>query len=398
VKAISLFSGAGGCSLGFCQSGVDIIAAYDNNISAIETYNTNFGDGKCHEADLATCDFSAIRHRLGLKIGDIDLIIGGPPCQGFTTAGNRFWDDPRNKLIQNYALALESFRPRWFVMENVEGILTAAKGEYLLECIKKMASLGYSVCLEKVYAQEYGVPQRRKRVILIGNIEGKKFSFPPSIKKAYGAIYKNGTLTLRDAISDLEGKLIPSIDHIPKYEKDIRLERITALREGQTMKDLPEYLQHDSFKRRANRRVCDGTPTEKRGGAPSGLKRLIYDEPSLTITSASPSDFIHPREDRALTIRECARIQTFPDNYVFCGTESQKAIQVGNAIPPVLAKSLATQIIKCDAGEFHSVKAGLVSYKVTKAEAMSPLLKSTCVKLNAILTEKYEQMELSYVY
>lgn len=225
--------------------------------------------------DLESCDFLQLRNDLGLQHGELDLIIGGPPCQGFTTAGNRFWDDPRNKLVQNYAQALEAFYPRWFMMENVEGILTTAKGVYVVECIKKMIDLGYTVNLKKVYMQEYAVPQRRKRVIIVGNREGKKFDFPEPIERASGAIYKNSSFTLREAISDLESCDIPEIDHVQKVETGIQLERISALKVGQTMKDLPEYLQHDSFKRRASRRVCDGTPSEKRGGAPSGLKRII---------------------------------------------------------------------------------------------------------------------------
>ena len=118
-KALSLFAGAGGCSLGFKYAGIDMIAAFDNANAAIETYNSNFGEGKAKNVDLSSCNFEDIRNELDLKRGELDLIIGGPPCQGFTTAGNRFWDDPRNKLVQNYAQALEVFYPRWFEkMEN----------------------------------------------------------------------------------------------------------------------------------------------------------------------------------------------------------------------------------------------------------------------------------------
>lgn len=159
------------------------------------------------------------------------------------------------------------------------------------------------------------------------------------------------------------------------------------------MKDLPEYLQHDSFKKRANRRVCDGIPTEKRGGAPSGLKRLIYDEPSLTITSAAPSEFVHPVQNRTLTIRECARIQTFPDDFTFCGTESQKILQIGNAIPPAFAKLIAEQIIYCDgACKKYAKPPCLVEYEVTKASAMSPALVRTCELLNQLKYNKFSQL------
>ena len=294
MKAISLFSGAGGCSLGFQQNGIEIIAAYDNDQHAIDTYNRNFDSSGCFNVDLAQCDFNKIRNGLKINQGELDLIIGGPPCQGFTTAGGRSQADNRNKLVINYAQALEIFSPRWFVMENVEGILTTAEGRYVIEFLNRMIALGYSISMEKIYAHEYNVPQRRKRVFIVGSAEGKVFTFPQTLTKAYGSIYRKASITLRDAIGDLEDSNFPEIDHNPHWEKGLRLDRISTLKVGQTMKDLPKELQHESFTRRANRRVCDGTPTEKRGGAPSGIKRLSYDEPSLTITSSSISEFVHP--------------------------------------------------------------------------------------------------------
>lgn len=388
-KAISLFAGAGGCSLGFKMAGIEMLAAFDHASAAIDTYNKNFGENKCRNMDLSTCDFKAVRSGLGLRRGELDLMMGGPPCQGFTAAGNRFWNDPRNRLVKNYTHALDVFYPRWFMMENVEGILTTAKGEYIVECIKTLANLGYSIYLHKIYMHELGVPQRRKRVIIIGNREGKAFDFPAVIERATGAIYRNSRFTLKNAIYDLESVEIASIDHVFKKEEGIQLERISALQAGQSMKDLPEHLQHDSFKRRAFRRVCDGTPSEKRGGAPSGLKRLSYDEPCLTITSASTSEFVHPVKNRTLTIRECARIQTFPDNFSFCGTDSQKMLQIGNAIPPKFAMKMAQQIIAYDLGRKRTVSAGLVEYNVTKAAAKSPALSRTCAMLDELKNNDY---------
>ncbi len=393
-RAISLFAGAGGCSLGFKNAGIEILAAFENADAAISTYNMNFGANICQNVDLESCDFLQLKNQLGLQCGELDLIIGGPPCQGFTTAGNRFWNDPRNKLVQNYAQALEVFYPRWFMMENVEGILTTASGTYVVECIKKMISLGYTVSLKKIYMQEYAVPQRRKRVIIVGNREGKNFEFPDPIEKASGAIYKGSSFTLRDAIGDLETRDIPKIDHIRKVESGIQLERISALKIGQSMKDLPEHLQHDSFKRRASRRVCDGTPSEKRGGAPSGLKRLSYNEPCLTITSAAPSEFVHPTQNRTLTIRECARVQTFPDSFLFCGTDAQKMLQIGNAIPPVFAEQMAKQIIMCDENMPNEERPSLAKFDVTKASAKSPALQKTCEMLSSLQIHEYEQMRM----
>ena len=390
-KAISLFAGAGGCSLGFSQYGVNILAAYDVCREAVDTYNNNFEGNKCHVEDLSTCNFRDIRNNLALYRGELDLIIGGPPCQGFTTAGRRSGDDSRNLLLANYVNALKEFYPRWFMMENVEGILTTTNGNFIVDCIQGMISLGYTIYLKKVYMQEYGIPQRRKRVIIIGNREGKSFDFPKPINIANGPIYRNGTETLREAIADIEEIDIPEINHIRKKEKGIQYERICALQEGQTMKDLPKELQHKSFAKRAARRVCDGVPSEKRGGSPTGLKRLIYDEPSLTITGSAISEFIHPSQNRMLTVRECARIQTFPDEFHFFGSDSQQMQQIGNAIPPLFANQMAKQIYNCDLKSSKSFPQGLMWYDVTKSSAMSPALVATCHKLDRMVVSNLFQ-------
>ena len=384
-RAISLFAGAGGCSLGFAKYGVRILGAYDIWQEAVNTYNQNFDGNKAHQTDLANCNFEQIRNDLGLKKGELDIIIGGPPCQGFTTLGKRGEDDPRNRLLLNYAKALETFYPRWFMMENVEGMLTTANGNFVVEAIEQMISLGYSVYMKKVYMHEYGIPQRRKRVIIVGNREGKDFHFPKTLSSASGYRYKDGVCTLYDAICDLENKDIPEINHIRKFEDGIKLQRIQALSEGATMKDLPKELQHESYAKRAARRVCDGTPSEKRGGAPSGLKRLIYAEPSLTITGSCTGEFVHPKENRMLTIRECARIQTFPDDFIFWGANSQQEQQIGNAIPPLFANIIAEQIHQCDKLETKNLPQGLMYYDVTKSNAKSPALAATCRRLDQFL-------------
>lgn len=394
LKAISLFAGAGGCSLGFSKYGYHIVRAFDIWQEAVETYNSNFQGHIAEKADLSTCDFDTIRNSLNLKRGDLDVIIGGPPCQGFTSAGARSAADPRNKLLANYAAALDSFYPHWFMMENVEGMLTTGKGDYVVDCILRMIELGYTVCLKKVYMHEYGIPQRRKRVIIVGNRDGKTFSFPKVDTMATGFRYKNGAHTLREAISDLEGHDIAAINHVRHQPEGIQLQRILTLKEGETMRDLPKELQHESFLRRSSRRVCDGTPSEKRGGAPSGLKRLVYDEPCLTITGSATSEFVHPRENRMLTVRECARIQTFPDDFLFTGTEAQQEQQIGNAIPPLFANKIARQIFLCSQRPTRHLPPGLLYYDVTKSSQMSPLLASTCGRLDDFLISNmfsYEQ-------
>ncbi|NCQ71716.1 MAG: DNA cytosine methyltransferase [Microcystis aeruginosa L111-01] len=415
--ALSLFCGAGGCSLGFKQAGYEVLFASDIDKAAIRTYEANFPETDCVESDIQDLDFNKVLSNLGLAVGELDILIGGPPCQGFSTAGLRFWDDPRNSLLKQYIHALRTIKPKWFLMENVEGLLTADKGKYVYEAAVAFVRCGYQIRIEKVYAQEYGVPQRRKRVIIIGNRLGIDFKFPEPQMLTYGRIFRYSDVTLRHTIADLpkpsdnnrehlnyilqatsswerylRGTANKVVDHFFPRMTDLQVQRIKALKPGQTMKSLPVDLQHESFQKRANRRVMDGTPSEKRGGAPSGLKRLFFDEPSLTITGASTREFIHPDQDRPLTIREAARIQTFPDDFVFLGNASEKIQQIGNAIPPLVSYAFA-KYIKDEYGfELQSDVSGrLLGFTLTKANAMSPALKITEQLLFALLEENHSQ-------
>lgn len=419
--AISLFCGAGGCSLGFKQAGYAILYANDKDVAAVETYRKNFPEAICSNEDIDNLNFYEIMDNVGLQPGGLDILIGGPPCQGFSTAGTRFWDDPRNHLLKSYVKALKILNPKWFVMENVEGLLTSNKGTYVFEAANAFISLGYDIRIEKIYSQEYGVPQRRKRVLIIGNRIGHEFKMPEPTLKVSGQIFRNSDVTINHAISSLppatndKTQVLKPIEDSPVDDFDfllrensneitdhyfpviggIQLKRISALKPGQTMKDLPVELQHESFKKRANRRVSDGTPTEKRGGAPSGLKKLHLNEPCLTITGAATRELIHPLENRPLTMRESARIQTFPDSFSFYGNASQKIQQVGNAIPPLLARIFAEHI-KDDYG-FNSgvVSSGkMLGFLLTKAGAMSPALKRTDLLLSGILNNKVQQGDL----
>lgn len=382
--AISLFAGAGGCALGFMRAGVEILAAFDVNPSAVATYNLNFQGDRAHCADLSVYDVKRLLSATGISVEGIDIVLGGPPCQGFTTAGQREADDPRNALVNNYVRALGAIRPRWFMFENVEGILTTQGGTSLIDALQSLMNIGYSLALKKVYMQEYSVPQRRKRVIVVGNRLGIDFEFPKPDALSTGPIFRHGPSTLRDAIEDLEGLESRLPDHDVSHLSSTNLTRIRLLEPGQSMKDLPASLQHDSFKRRSSRRVCDGTPSEKRGGAPSGLRRLVYDEPSLTITSMANSEFVHPKLDRYLTIRECARIQTFPDEFRFAGSPRQKMRQIGNAIPPLFAEQIAKQIQLYDRMPQGKIGPVLGQYEVTRATAMSPALEKTCRMLDGL--------------
>lgn len=407
--AVSLFSGAGGCSLGFKWAGYNTLLAIDNNDDATQTYQTNFPDITCWNRDITSVSASDILDSINLNVGELDFLIGGPPCQGFSSAGARFWDDPRNSLLKHYVRLLKGIKPRWFLMENVEGLLTADNGHYIYEVMKEFLEAGYNVCLHKLYTDWYGLPQQRKRVFIVGSLWNMEFKFPPPTHMNGKTLFDNQpALTIMDAISDLPSPtthlnkpLNYKISSQNEYQQKLRgdvvynhwapkltgesYSRVAHLKEGQTMKDLPVHLQHPSFKRRAHRRVMDGTPTEKRGGAPSGIKRLDSKQPCLTITSAAIREFVHPKQDRHLTLRECARVQSFPDEFVFCGSTSSVIQMIANAIPPLIAKILAEHFATYDTVDYDKGAQGhLLRHFLTKANSMSPALTRTHKLLNQL--------------
>ncbi len=419
--AISLFAGAGGCSLGFRKAGYDIRFATDIDRDAVESYGRNFKETPCEALDVRQMGPEALLARAGLRAGELDILLGGPPCQGFSSAGVKSGEDPRNSLVRHYVRLLEGVRPKWFVMENVEGLLTNDGGVHVRDAVAAFLDAGYAVNLEKVYAQGHGVPQRRKRVLIVGNRLGHDFVFPEPVSRFSGSIFRKGEVTFASAAGDLppackdadrpltygdppqnglqvwlRGGAAAVTNHFAPALSEIQLDRVRGLRPGQTMKDLPEHLQHESFRRRAFRRVMDGTPVERRGGAPSGLKRLFTDEPSLTITSAATREFVHPTEDRFLTLRECARLQTFPDCFVFAGNAASRSQQIGNAIPPMLAQAVAEHIAQNFGFQARYSDAGrpVLRFRLTRSEGMSPALARTEFLLSELIESKEEQLAL----
>lgn len=409
MKIFSLFSGCGGCSLGLAQAGLEVNLAVDIDQDACDTYSANIKRGITWCTNLSTVTPIQLLEKARLNHENIDLIIGGPPCQGFSSAGARDWDDPRNTLLKNFVDIITTLQPTWFIMENVEGLLTANSGNFLIEAITRFLETGYWVKAKKVYLEMYGLPQRRKRVIIVGNLERCEFDFPAFTHSKYPTLFedKQPLLSLYDAIDDLPSAAFDDrpvfyseepehsyqqrmrrrdgasiTQHVVKRLNKTTLQRISHLKPGETMKHLPEELQHPSFTRRSYRRVMDGTPTEKRGGAPSGLKRLITQEPSLTITSASSAEFIHPFENRPLTLRECARIQSFPDWYEFSGSWASIAKQIGNAIPPIFMETVARHIQKLAIWHPVNERQGCwLGIDATKSAGKSPILVKVLTEL-----------------
>lgn len=378
---LDLFSGCGGMSLGFEKAGFKIVASYDCWKSAVETYKTNFS----HEACLLELnEFS--------ELEPSTVIVGGPPCQGFSSAGQRRVEDERNTLVRVFALLIARYKPLAFVFENVEGFLTQDEGRFVFDLLEPLIDVGYRIHLRKVNAAHYGVPQHRKRVLAIGGL-GWNPTFPEHTHSALGApgarlanrSHLPFTPTIEEAFKNLpiptaEGSMAQILfDHTYTPFSKTDSMRASLLKPGQRMRDLPEDLWHESYRKRAYRRVMDGTPTERRGGAPSGLRRLSPSEPSKAITGGALRDFVHPREDRPLTIRECARLQTFPDEFVFVGSQSEKIQMIGNAVPVLLAERIAENLKK-DLKFAKSVngQGSLLSFVPTLSSGMSPTLKNVC--------------------
>ena len=399
-KVVDLFCGCGGLSIGFQRSGYEIVSAYDNWKPAVETYNANFS----HLANL-------VELRADSVIPDSDVIIGGPPCQGFSSAGLRKFDDHRNTLVGVFGELIARYKPVAFIFENVEGFLTSQRGHFLFDLLEPVIDAGYRVHLRKINAANFGIPQHRKRVIAIGGL-GWNPTFPEHTHSTFGApgaTLANGrhfpfAPTIAQSLNGLpkaaprkDGEAKDSLNHIYSPFNDSDRERANLLKPGQRMHDLPEEMWHDSYRRRAYRRVMDGTTTERRGGAPSGLRRLCADEPSKTITGGALREFVHPTEDRPLTIRECARLQTFPDDFGFLGTQSEKAQMIGNAVPVELGEQIAKNLRKdLQSRDDARGEGALLSFIPTLSTGKSPILQEVCHEVQERFLDLHstEQIEL----
>ncbi len=345
MNVIDLFSGCGGLSKGFIDAGCTVVLGVDNDQAALNTFEKNHGGAIGLNASLADkSTFSKMDEVIGKRA--VDIIVGGPPCQGFSLTGPRNFDDERNKLYLSFIMAVERYRPRGFVIENVPGMATLYKGQVKNEILKRLDALGYNVECRVLSAADYGVPQIRKRLVFIG------------VHKKYGkpvfpvATHTEATyITSRDAISDLpsrEDELGVELDHYtsaPKtqYQKDMRgeetvlfnhvatkhtdlvRETIAQVPEGGNYKDLPSGVGESRRFNMAWTR-CDGR------------------KPSRTIDTGH-RNYFHYEYNRIPTVRESARLQSFPDDFVFTGTRTQQSRQVGNAVPPRLACCIARSLM-----------------------------------------------------
>lgn len=337
-KLIDLFCGCGGFSLGFEKAGFEVLLGIDIWADALKTFAFNHRGSKTLLADLSLIHPSDTRSILDGET--VDVIIGGPPCQGFSVAGKRIVDDIRNKLYKNFVNFVAHFKPKAFVMENVPNILTIGGGAIREAILEDFAALGYTTEYKIMTASDYGVPQNRRRAIFVGFRNGHHFEFPSPLKSE--------KVTSSEAISDLpEHSLDDGHDYVAEPMSDYQMlmrknskvinnhqatvhnpktvEIISLVPDGGNYKDLPEHLKD-------TRRVH------------IAWTRLNSNRPSFTIDTGHRHHF-HYSYNRIPTARESARIQSFPDDFFFTCSRTSQLKQIGNAVPPLLAEAIATSIL-----------------------------------------------------
>lgn len=325
-KTIELFAGAGGLALGIEQAGFDTIGLIEFDKSAAESLRRNRPWWNVINEDIANISSLDLENYFGMEKGQLDLLSGGAPCQSFSYAGKRLGlDDARGTLFYHYALFLNKLQPKMFLFENVRGLLTHDGGKTFKTILNIFEQEGYKVEYKVMNAWEYGVPQKRERLIMIGihdNLKDRvEFKFPKSHK------YKP---VLRDILLDC-----PKSDGSSYSEAKRKIFELVPA--GGYWRDIPENIAKEYMK------SC----WDMEGGRTGILRKLSLDEPSLTVLT-SPSqkqtDRCHPMEARPFTVRENARCQTFPDDWQFCGSVGQQYKQVGNAVPVNMAYEIGLKI------------------------------------------------------
>lgn len=358
-KVLDLFAGVGGLSYGFAHDeNFEIVAANEILSDMAKAYSLNHPTVKIYNCDIKDFGFKNLEQDLRIKKGDIDIIVGGPPCQAFSTVGKRVIDDPRGKLFQDYCRVLKEVEPQLFLFENVKGLLSIQKGALFKTILSLFESLGYKVQYEILNSADYGVPQIRERVIVIGTKLDLKFEFPKkthtNTKNTLLAQDLKPYLTLCEAISDLP--FIKSNEESFEYSDDAKNDFQKLMRVN-APKKLNEHNAPKNSEKLIRIMEClpdGGTPQDipeeirPQSGFANTYCRLWWERPSPTITrnlsTPSSSRCIHPKAPRPLTTREGARIQCFPDNYIFYGSRSSKNLQIGNAVPTFLSIALKNSI------------------------------------------------------
>ena len=343
INVIDLFCGAGGLSYGFENAGCKILLGIDNDAMALETFKANHHGAQAICGDITEIGYEKdIIPRLnGQKI---DVVVGGPPCQGFSLSGFRNFDDPRNKLYLSYMRLVQEIQPRAFIIENVPGLVGLFGGKVKDNILARFTEMGYNVQYRILCAADYGVPQNRKRVVFVGLKSGENvFSYPavtsekvtcamalsdmPSLENELGTEVQAYPIPAQNEYQRLmRAQSTELFNHIAATHSEKVQHIISLVPDGGNYKDLPDDYRHSR-----NFHVA--------------WTRFASDKPAPTIDTGHRHHF-HYRYNRVPTVRECARIQSFPDRFHFLGNKSQQFRQVGNAVPPLMAYAIAKELIK----------------------------------------------------
>lgn len=329
LNFVDLFSGAGGFLRGFINQGFNPVYSVENWEPAIKTHIKNYPNVKLLSEDIRSLTKKRLKEETNGT--PVNLVIGGPPCQGFSTIGNRNPDDERNNLILEFLRVVDTLKPDYFIMENVRGLVSSKNGYYRDILLERFKEIGYSdVKCEVICAADYGVPQKRYRVIFIGSRDNEDVQFP---EKTHS---KDSYETIRNHIMDLVGQENILANHIPSNHNPIVKERISYILEGGGI--------HPGIPARLLKGSRSDFKDNKLKNFSHVYKRLHRDKPATTMVPGHNAFPLHPTENRSLTVREAARIQTFPDDVVFEGSRQEQCIQVGNAVPVALAEVFANHI------------------------------------------------------
>jgi len=316
ATAIELFAGGGGLALGLEQAGINTLLHVDNDKASCETLKRNRPNWNVVCSDVTKVDYIPYQ-------GIVDIVTGGFPCQAFSYAGKKLgFEDTRGTLFYEFARCVKETQPQMFLAENVKGLLTHENGKTLQTIIEIFSALGYNVQYKLLNAVNYGVPQKRERVVIIGTRDNLTFSYPEPQKQIK---------TLRDALDNVP--LSEGQKYSANREKVLKL-----VPQGGCWRDLPKDIQ----------KTFMGKSYYSGGGRTGMARRIAWNEPSLTLTcspSQKQTERCHPDETRPFTVREYARIQTFPDNWEFCGGMGDKYKQIGNAVPVEFARQLGFALI-----------------------------------------------------
>lgn len=346
MKVIDLFAGVGGLSQGFIAEGFEVVYANEYDKSIAEAYKLNHPKTIVDTTDITKINFKKTFEPLRNKI---TVVMGGPPCQGFSQKGKRIGlNDERNFMFKKFAKVVEIVQPEFFLLENVPNILTSESGYFKEEIINYFSKLGYDVKAKVLQAEKFGVPQTRRRAVFLGRKTKLDIDIPED---------NNQRTTVMDAIGDLpelesgEGDVIQAYksapknsfqrrmrrdskklhNHISTRHSKIALERLSFVKLETTRNDLPEKHRTKS--------IHSGTWTRLK---PNGYARTI----TTRFDTPSSGQFTLPYQDRCVSVREAARLQSFPDSFIFIGNKSSQMLQVGNAVPPMMAQEIAKVIKK----------------------------------------------------